>query len=162
MHTSAKARLTSVAIRIRNPDRHQNLIIVHWPIASIPWKFYANPFRSSCAKLLMDKQTTTITYPPWRRQWPDLTVWLIRRFRRPAGKEIGSVPLGILALRTRLISVGILLKVRCKLKRRRNRDVGTTSPIRRRFDVMSRYVTVNSTSIRLADALPYIATLALT
>jgi len=27
VHTSAKARLTSVAIRIRDPDRHQNLII---------------------------------------------------------------------------------------------------------------------------------------
>jgi len=37
-----KAHLTSVAIRIRNcfrirdPDRQQNSIFVHWPIANFP------------------------------------------------------------------------------------------------------------------------------
>jgi len=45
---------------------------VHWPIASLPWKFHANTFGSFCAKLLTDrqtdKQTTTIAYPPWRKQ----------------------------------------------------------------------------------------------
>jgi len=31
------------------------------------WKFHANPFGSFCAKLLTNRQTTTITYPPWWR-----------------------------------------------------------------------------------------------
>jgi len=45
VYTSAKARLTSVAIRIRNP------------YANLPWKFHANPFGSFCAKLLTKRQT---------------------------------------------------------------------------------------------------------
>ena len=62
MHTSAKARLTSVAIRIRiqirilDPDRHQNLIIC-------PLAHYQPSLRISCkyvrtfyAKLLTNKQ----------------------------------------------------------------------------------------------------------
>jgi len=59
LHTSAKARLTSVVIRIRDLDSHQNLIIsfVHLPIANFPWKFHTNPFRSFCANLLTDRQT---------------------------------------------------------------------------------------------------------
>jgi len=40
VHTSAKARHTSVAIRIpigiRDPHHHQNLVFVHWPIANLP------------------------------------------------------------------------------------------------------------------------------
>ena len=50
VHTFSKACLTGVAIRIRkqiriliqigiqirDPDRHQNLIIVNWPIANLP------------------------------------------------------------------------------------------------------------------------------
>ena len=54
VHTSAKARLTR---GIRDPDRQQNLIIVQWPIANLPWKCHANPFGSFCAKLLTDRQT---------------------------------------------------------------------------------------------------------
>jgi len=54
VHTSAKARLTR---GIRDPDRQQNLVIVQWPIANLPWKCHANPFGSFCAKLLTDRQT---------------------------------------------------------------------------------------------------------
>jgi len=47
---------------------------VHWPIAILPWKFHENPFGSCWAKLLTDRQknrqadrqTTMITWPPWR------------------------------------------------------------------------------------------------
>jgi len=70
VHTSAKARLTTVAIRIQipDPDRHQNVTFFRWLIANLPWKFYANPLRSfaqSCQQT--KKQTTTTAYPPWRR-----------------------------------------------------------------------------------------------
>ena len=40
-----------------DPDRHQNLITVHWPIANLPWKFHGNRSEVFCAKLLTDKQT---------------------------------------------------------------------------------------------------------
>ena len=67
--------ITSVAIRIRIRIRiavtwmaTKIYSLVQWPVANVPWKFHANPFRSFCAKLLTDrqtdKQTTTITYPP--------------------------------------------------------------------------------------------------
>jgi len=83
VHTSAKARLTSAAIwRISMSSRfasvnhfpHLSIVtnsennpciqtviqittkiqsFVHWPIASLPWKFHANPFGSFfCAKWL--------------------------------------------------------------------------------------------------------------
>ena len=58
LHTSAKARLTSVAIQIwihMWTDRQQNLIICSMAQPSL--KIYANPLRSFCAKLLTDKQT---------------------------------------------------------------------------------------------------------
>jgi len=60
VHTSAKARLTIVApwirIRIRDPDRHQNLIFCS--LAKLPWKFHANPFGSFWVKLWQtDRQT---------------------------------------------------------------------------------------------------------
>jgi len=63
VHTSAKARLTSVAIRIQihDTDRHQNLIIcslAHWQ----PLKIRANPFGSLCTKLLTDRQTNNDNY----------------------------------------------------------------------------------------------------
>jgi len=61
LHTSAKARLPSVTIRIWirifDPDRHQNLIVCSLDIANLPWTFHANPFGSFCAKLRTDKQT---------------------------------------------------------------------------------------------------------
>jgi len=63
VHTSAKIRLTSVAIRIRicirirDPDRHQNVIIYSLAHFNIPWKFHANPFGIFCSKLLRDRQT---------------------------------------------------------------------------------------------------------
>jgi len=60
IETSARAGLTNVAIRIRiririvrDPDRHQNLIVC----LLAHWNFHSNPFGSSCAKLLPDKQT---------------------------------------------------------------------------------------------------------
>jgi len=58
VRTSAKARLTSVVtrIRIRDPDRHQNLIICSLDHCQPSWKFHANPFGSFCAKLLTDIQ----------------------------------------------------------------------------------------------------------
>jgi len=63
VHTSAKARLTNAAIDLDPyPDRHQNLII-----ANLPQNFHANPFRSFCEDKQTDRQTMTITYPPWRR-----------------------------------------------------------------------------------------------
>jgi len=56
-HTSAKARLTGVAIRIRIPDLncHQNLVICS--LVNLPGKFHANPLGSFCAKLLTNRQT---------------------------------------------------------------------------------------------------------
>jgi len=72
VHTSAKARLSSVAIRIciRDPDQHHNVIICSLancqPCLKIScksvWKFWWK-----VASRKTDKQTTTITYPPWRR-----------------------------------------------------------------------------------------------
>ena len=58
LHTSAKERLTSVAIRIwiRDPDRHQNLIICSLAHCQRSLKIYANLFESFCAKLLTDRQ----------------------------------------------------------------------------------------------------------
>jgi len=67
VHSSAKARLTSVAIRVPGPDSWSGWIptksepFVHWPIASLPWKFHANPFGSFCAKLITDRQTNRQT-----------------------------------------------------------------------------------------------------
>jgi len=75
VHTSAKARLTSIAlrtirirIRIPDPDRHQNLIVcfIGPCTANLPSKFHANPYGSFCAKLLTtdrqtNRQTTTKT-----------------------------------------------------------------------------------------------------
>jgi len=61
VHTSAKARLTSVAIQIRiripDPDRHQMLIICSLAYCQPPSKFHADPFESFCAKLLTNRQT---------------------------------------------------------------------------------------------------------
>ena len=70
MHTSTKARLTSVAIRIRDPDRHQNLTICSLAHCQPSRKFHANRFRSFLCKVAnrqTNRRTTTmITYPPWR------------------------------------------------------------------------------------------------
>jgi len=63
VHTFAKARLTSVAIWIRDPDRHQNLVInVHWPIANCLWKFLCKSVRKLCTNLLIDRQTNNDNY----------------------------------------------------------------------------------------------------
>jgi len=67
VHTSAKARLTSVTIQIRvliripDPDCHQYLIICSLAHCQSSWKFHGNPFGSFCAKLLTNRQTTTKT-----------------------------------------------------------------------------------------------------
>ena len=57
MLTSAKARLTSVTIRIRDPDRRPNLIICLFascqPYLNISCKFVQKFF---CAKLLTERQ----------------------------------------------------------------------------------------------------------
>jgi len=50
VHTSAKARLTSVAIWIRIATKIWSF--VHWPITDLPWKFHANPFGSNCTKFV--------------------------------------------------------------------------------------------------------------
>ena len=77
VHASAKARLTSVAIRllirirIRDPDRHQNLIICSLAHCQPPlkiscksvWKFLRKVADRQTDRQT-DKQTTTITYPP--------------------------------------------------------------------------------------------------
>jgi len=63
VHTSAKARLTCVAIRIRiriricDPIATKIQSFVQWPIANLSWKFHANPFGRFCAKLLTDRRT---------------------------------------------------------------------------------------------------------
>ena len=44
-------------IRIRDPDRHQNLIICSLVQCQPSRKFHANPFGNFCAKLLTDRQT---------------------------------------------------------------------------------------------------------
>jgi len=59
VHTSAKARLTRVAIRSGSPPKFNHLF--PWPIANLPWKFHANPFGSFCAKLLTDRHRQTAT-----------------------------------------------------------------------------------------------------
>jgi len=75
VHTSAKARVTSVAIwiricirkRNRDPDRHQNLIfcsLAHCQpslkiLCKSVWKFLRQ-----VANRQTGKQTMTITYPP--------------------------------------------------------------------------------------------------
>jgi len=56
VYTSAKTRLTSVAIRIRDPNRHRNLFC-SLAIANLPWKFHANLFGSFYAKLVTGIQT---------------------------------------------------------------------------------------------------------
>jgi len=48
VHTSAKTRLTSVAIRIRIVTKMWPY--VHCPIAKLLWKFHANPFRGFFAQ----------------------------------------------------------------------------------------------------------------
>ena len=76
VHTSAKARLTSVAIRIciqiREPDRHQNLTICSLahcqPSLKISCKSVQKLFLCKVAnRQTTGIQTTTITYPPWCR-----------------------------------------------------------------------------------------------
>jgi len=59
VHTSTKAHLTSVAIRIqiRDPDCHQYLIICSLAHCQHSLKFHANPFTNFCANLLTDRQT---------------------------------------------------------------------------------------------------------
>jgi len=57
VHTSAKARLTSVAIRIAHTDRHQHWIICSFAHCQPSTKFHVNPFGRFCAKLLTDGQT---------------------------------------------------------------------------------------------------------
>ena len=74
VHTSAKAHLTSVAmrirIRIRYPYRHQNLIICSLahcqPSSKISCKSVGK-FLREVANRQANRQTTTITYPRWRR-----------------------------------------------------------------------------------------------
>jgi len=85
--TSAKARLTSAAVRrisihermsvnhlpclpiMTNPENYpciQTVVqiatkiepLVHRPIANLPWKFHANPFGRFCAKLLKANSIT--------------------------------------------------------------------------------------------------------
>jgi len=53
-----------IRIRIRDPDRHQNCLLPH---CQPSLKISCKSIRKFCAKLLTDEQTTTITYPPWRR-----------------------------------------------------------------------------------------------
>jgi len=51
MHTSAKADLSNVAIRIRvrDPDLHQNLIILHWPnLPENVMQIHLEVFAQSC------------------------------------------------------------------------------------------------------------------
>jgi len=79
MYTSANPRLTSVTIRIRiriqirDPDRHQNLIILFiGALPTLPENFMqilSEVFAQSCWQTdrQTDKHTTTITYPTWRR-----------------------------------------------------------------------------------------------
>ena len=45
-----------------DPDCHQNLIVCSLAHCQLPWKFYANPFGSFCAKLLTDRQTGNDDY----------------------------------------------------------------------------------------------------
>jgi len=67
VHTTAKACLTGVTIRISDLDRHQNLIICSlahcWPSLKSSckslWKFL-------CKVANRHRQTTTVTWPPWR------------------------------------------------------------------------------------------------
>jgi len=75
MHTSAEARLNSVAIRIRiciripDPDRHQNLIFCSLAHCQRSLKISCKSVRKFLRKVAnrqTDKQTTTITYPSWR------------------------------------------------------------------------------------------------
>jgi len=80
VHTSGKAdgRLSSVAIRIRDPDRHQNLTTCSLAHCQPSLKISCKSVRTSLRKVAnrqtnketdkeTDKQTMTITYPPWRR-----------------------------------------------------------------------------------------------
>jgi len=57
VHTCAKARLTSVRIRIRIPPKCSSLFIGPLPTFPENFKFHANQFGSFCAKLLTDRQT---------------------------------------------------------------------------------------------------------
>jgi len=74
-HTSAKARLTNVAIRIHtririyDPDRHQNLIFCSLAHCQRSLKISCKPIQKFLRKVAnrqTGKQTTTITHPPWR------------------------------------------------------------------------------------------------
>jgi len=72
VHTSAKARLTSIAMRIpigiRDPDRHQNLIICLVAHCLPCLKISCKPVRKFLRKVAnrqtdsQNKQTTTINY----------------------------------------------------------------------------------------------------
>jgi len=61
VHTSAKARLTSVVIRIlirlRDSDRHQNLIIYSMALCQPSLKISCKSVRKFLSKLLTDTQT---------------------------------------------------------------------------------------------------------
>jgi len=59
VHTSAKARLTSVANQFNIAAKIQPF--VHWSIANLPSRFHANTFGSFCTKLLTDRQTDSQT-----------------------------------------------------------------------------------------------------
>jgi len=67
LHTSAKARLTSIAIRIRirDPDRHQNLNVCSLAHCQPSLKISSKSVRKFLLKAAnseTDRQTTTITY----------------------------------------------------------------------------------------------------
>jgi len=57
VHTSAKARLTRISIRIRDSDRHQNLIICSLAHCQHSLKIHANPFRKFLRKVA-NRQTS--------------------------------------------------------------------------------------------------------
>jgi len=69
VHTSAKARLTCVTKDLDPyPDRHQNLILCSLAYCPHSLKIsckYVQKFLCKVANGQTDRQTTTITYPPW-------------------------------------------------------------------------------------------------
>ena len=77
LHTSAKGRLTSVAIRIviwiRDSNRHRNLIVCSLTHCQPSMKISCKSVRKFLQPVA-NRQTTTITYPPWRRNQQ----WLVR------------------------------------------------------------------------------------
>jgi len=66
VHTSTKARLTSVAISIRDPDRHQNVIICSLAHCQPSLKISCKSVEKFLCKVA-NRQTMTKTYPPWLR-----------------------------------------------------------------------------------------------